>query len=131
MRQAGVVRATQNYLWSQTQAPGGGSGGSRAAAGAGPRGKYVSFPSQTQSKMLGGVGAYGEGGTGRFCGGGQMFGCLGEVGVVSRGLGFVRRVVSTRCCLNLTGRGYRFSACLGVVDVLQSDIKDLFLSGLL
>lgn len=68
VRQAGVVRATQDYLWSQTQGAGGGGGagrgGARAATGAGPRSNYVSFPSQTQSKMLGGAGAYGEGGAG-------------------------------------------------------------------
>eukprot|EP00903_Cladosiphon_okamuranus_P011333 g10683.t1 len=67
VRQAGVVRATQDYLWSQTQAGGGGvvgAGGvgggrsSRAAVSSGARGKYLSFPSQTQSKMLGGAGAY-------------------------------------------------------------------------
>eukprot|EP00752_Nemacystus_decipiens_P003549 g3275.t1 len=67
VRKAGLVRATQDYLWSQTQAAGGGSGGrggvggSRAAGATGPpRGRYVSFPSQTQSKMLGGAGAYGS-----------------------------------------------------------------------
>lgn len=73
-RKAGMVRATQNYLWSQTQAPGGMGGGAGAGSSSGgsgaraPRGasqraggrgggasvhpRHVAFPSQTQSKML-------------------------------------------------------------------------------
>lgn len=63
VRQVGVVRATQDYLWSQTQGFGGGGGkpGGRAAGWVGNRTNYVSFPSQTQSKMVGGSRAYGEG----------------------------------------------------------------------
>lgn len=65
VRDAGYLRATQDYLWSQTQGAGGGGqaagrgGGGSAAAGAGARVKYVAFPSQTQSKMLGAPSAYG------------------------------------------------------------------------
>lgn len=64
-RKAGMVRATQAYLWSQTQAPGATMGGSvlpGAASGLKDGGvgtgaapgmpRHVGFPSQTQSKML-------------------------------------------------------------------------------
>lgn len=64
-RKAGMVRATQAYLWSQTQGPGGAGGGDGVAAGgsmvrgkaslgnvAAARPRHVAFPSQTQSKML-------------------------------------------------------------------------------
>lgn len=63
VRQVGVVRATQDYLWSQTQGAGDGGvkRGGRAAGPGRARTNYVSFPSQTQSKMLGGPRAYGEG----------------------------------------------------------------------
>lgn len=69
-RKAGMVRATQAYLWSQTQAPGAVGGGGakgggeaastrvvpgRATGGTGvavARPHHQAFPSQTQSKML-------------------------------------------------------------------------------
>lgn len=66
-RKAGMVRATQAYLWSQTQAPGGAGGGDGGGAAGGvipgggrgnreqvaaARPRPVAFPSQTQSRML-------------------------------------------------------------------------------